>query len=945
MATIGTVNVRITGDISGLVSQLEAAGLRVEGFDKKLRNVGRGTPALTTQARGFSNLARAFTNAAGTTGVLNSEISILASSVGNVGLVAAGAGVGLGALAAGLGASIASAVNFEAGLTRVAKTANLSKEEAKAFGAEILTMSRRLPVATNDLLRIAEVAGQLGIEGSQIGRFVEEIAKLNSTTGVASETLATGLGTLIQVSGLSIDAVDNISASITNLGNTSNSTEQQILDFATRLIGVTTALGVPVADLLSISSSFAAAGVPVERGGTAIQNILIGITEAADENGDKLALIADVAGLTADEFLKLQASDPGIAFTKFIDGLGDVQNVLPVLQALEIADDRLVASALAAANAQGGLTQPLLDNREAAIKATATNDEFARSAETTAAKFQLLKNNIGAAGIEIGTVFLPAVNLALDGLNGFFNDVSIGNIGPNVQAMADEVETALGLVTEAFDLVTGSIDTMQGHADVAYGVLRNVPGTGPIYALVEAFDSLGLSLGGIPDELPGWMRRGLSGLDPSDFLHFNGIPLGPFLGDNGNGREIIPSSNPGGRVDTERVLGSREDRGLTTTAPGRRTVTIPPGLNPPPKGGGGGGAQGLTALEAAMDGIITRSEALTLGLTDQQVIALELAVAQNRVADEQFRQRIGLQALAQEFPGLNGEQIKFALGLQAIADHLAATGQTINEFILETSTAALEGFQAAFDAIFNKPTKEDAELQLQLDLAKRKKLLAPNASEAQQKAIDAEIQRIQNLINIRRNADDIKKDLATIADQTLLTDAAQEAAAAQYIAAIETTSAAVEAQTGIVYLQTLAAIGLKDQTLDLTTSFAQLNDQVANAAATAPASGLSLQDALIALAALPDGGKSLLPAAALGTGVLPFDMTIRAHRGERILPAFRSGESGQPINVTSYITIEGDATERTVAMIRKAVREEAETTLRRSSFAGSYVTSGAYTPS
>ena len=970
MATIGTVNVKITGDITGLVAQLKAAGLQVEGFDKKVRNVGSGaSTSANAQARGFSNLARAFTNAAGTTGVLNSEISILASSVGNVGLIAAGAGIGVGVLAAGLGASVASAISFESAITKVAKTANLSKEETKAFGDEILAMSRRLPVATSDLTKIAEVAGQLGIQGTaNIARFVEEIAKLNSTTGVASDVLASGLGTLVQVSGLPIDAIDNISASLTNLGNTSNSTETQILEFATRLAGIGTSLNVPIADILSIGSSFAAAGVPAERGGTAIQNILISIAQASEEGGDKLALFADVAGLTVDQFQKLQDSDPGIAFTKVVEGFGQIGNVLPVLEALEIADDRLVAAALAAANAQGGLTAPLLANRTAAIEATATNEEFARSSETTAAKIQLLKNNISTSATEIGTVFLPAVNLAIDGLNSLFEDFNGQNFSDNLAAMgdsanafADTAGSAFTDVVNAFQTVDDKLANLQSNVEETYNMLRDVPGTGPIYALVDAFDALAFSIANVPRPdlggLGGFLGGAISGFKGAFGGRVGSIPgpvgqiltigstLGFLFGDNGNAPK--PPQRAVGDVPND-LLGIERSIRSQVAADNRQTdrnVPIPPGLQDDGGGSGGAGAKGLTALEAAMDGIITRSEALTLGLTDAQVIALELAVAENRVADEEFRRRIELQALAAAYPGLTGEEVKFRLGLEAIAEHLKATGKSIEQFILETSTTLLEGFQSAFAAIFNKPTKEDSALQLQLLEAQRRKLLlGGGGSESQKKAIDAEIERLQNLIAIRQNADEITKTRAEIADNTALTDQAQATAAELYIKAIDESSEAVADMTGIVFLQTLANIGLKDQTLSLTTAFARLNDEVTNAQPSG--AGLSLADALVALAGLPDQGQSLLPGAALGMDYVPRDMDIRVHRGERIVPAFRNqGEAGQTVNVITYITADSQASQESMEKLARMVEEKAESAIRRAAFRGSYVTSGAYTPS
>lgn len=912
MATIGTVNVKITGDITGLVAQLNAAGLKVQGFDRQVKAIGGNAAAVTTQARGFSNLARAFTNAAGQSGVLNSEISILASSVGNVGLAAAGAGIGIGVLVGGLAASISSAVSFETAITRVAKTANLSAAETKAFGDEILSMSRRLPVATADLTKIAEVAGQLGIQGTpNITHFVEEVAKLNSTTGVASDVLATSLGTLVQVSGLPITAVDNISASITNLGNTSNSTEQQILDFSTRLVGVTTALGVPIADLLSISSSFAAAGVESERGAGAIQKIFIAIDEAAQKGGDELLLFSRVAGLTVDEFTKLQRSDPGIAFTKVVEGLKGVGNVIPILEALGISDTRLVSAALSAANAQGGLTTPLLENRVAAEQATATNTEFGRSAETTAAKFQILKNNIGATATEIGTLFLPAVNAGLDGVNGFAAglDQDFSNFKTNITDISEKIKEAA---------------TSQGELNKHIDDLN----VGAVYELGNAFLFVVSNIKTAVETIPG-IGFAIQALD--------GVVGGAkFLFGGGGGGD----SNTGGPSDKEKAQRAARASNLSLdlaelglfgegngvfVPPKKGDIPIPPGLGPKePKG-----PHQLTALEAAMDGVITRSEALTLGLTDQEVILLESAVAANKVADAEYRNRIGLEALAQAYPGLTGEQVKFQVGLQAIAEHLALTGESIQKFIADTSAAALSGFQSAFDAIFSKPTKEDAALKLQLDQAKRAKLLAPGASDAQNKQFDANIKRIQDLIDVRSNARDIQKDQATIADATLLSDADQLKQAGLTITAIGTESVRTAQAIGNVFLETYAKLtGGEVQTVGGGAGGGAVSDKAAEWA--------------LAWKELHDAG---VPGYAAGTDYVPHNMIARLHRGEQVVPAGQRGESGAPINVTSYITVEGDATDRTVDMIRKAVREESEAALRRASFRGSYVTSGAYTPS
>jgi TP901 family phage tail tape measure protein len=1001
MTTLSTVNVKITGDTGQLVSSLTVAEKRVTAFSSHITGLGN---AASTQARGFSNLARGFTNAAGQSGVLNSEISILASSVGNVGLAAAGAGIGFGLLIGGIGASIASAIGFETAITRVAKTANLSAEETKAFGGEILNMSRRLPIATSELTAIAEVAGQLGISGAgNLATFTEEIAKLSTTTGLAGAELASSLGLITQVFNLPIENVKNLSAEITDLGNTMNSTESEILAVASRVAGVGAALGVPIADILSLSSLAASVTGDVEATGSALQRTFLAIHEASSIGGDadKLQLFADVARLTTDEFTNLAKADPGVAFAKFAEGLRGVENVEQVLKALDLNDVRITKTLLAIAQSSLTASDAVNNGRRAAEQATATDAEFGRQAETTAAKIQLLKNNIGATAVDFGTLFIPAVKGGLDGLVALTG--AIEKFGPgalevaalSAQALGEAIADAGRLAHDSLgpgvlgdlpgllaDSVT-SVDALKGaSADLAIGFAFLFPEAAlvvGILGVIATFAVLDSDVKTASDSALGFELAWLTAvdhiLDAFVRLEDGMLEVATFglsnlfdFGDTAASNAQAANNLKRGELQTEIARRSADRIPGGAGAPSstrdfsRSIHNDTPGTSPAPTdrrtlhtpGGGGGSAPHvLTALEAAMDGVITRTEALTLGLSDQEVIMLESAVAANKVADAEFRNRIGLEALAQAYPGLTGAQVQLVIGLQAIAEHLRLTGDSIEKFILETSTAALDGFKSAFDAIFNKPTKEDSGLHRQLLEAQRKKLLAPGASDAQNKVFDAAIKNIQNLIDVRRNADELKKVDAELADATAQSDKDQATAADLYIAAIADSSKKVQDNTGIVFLQTIAGIGLKNTTLDTTTAIQKLGDAAANAtykigapgtAAVGGAAAVGSPEFILALQqlaflrdlpSLDSGGVALSSGAAM---IQKGERFYNGNSGPR-------GESGQPVNITSYITVEGDATERTVAMIKQAVRDESEAALRRASFRGSYVTSGAYTPS
>ena len=217
---------------------------------------------------------------------------------------------GLRALTTGV---VSAYTDWDRQLIAVAKTTGLNRQETQQLSREFERLLTRasalggpLPVMASDLLRIAEVAGQMRIQGVRdIAAFTETVALLTLTTDLSGDAAANALGKIISLTSATADESLQLGSAITALGNQFRGGEREIIAQAQSIAAATSQYELSARTLLGLSAVFSQSGIQAEATGTVIQRVLQNLANATKA---QVTLIANAARISREELDELIAT-------------------------------------------------------------------------------------------------------------------------------------------------------------------------------------------------------------------------------------------------------------------------------------------------------------------------------------------------------------------------------------------------------------------------------------------------------------------------------------------------------------------------------------------------------------------------------------------------------------------------------------------------------------
>jgi TP901 family phage tail tape measure protein len=398
------------------------------------------------------------------------------------------------------------------------KTTELTATEVNGLVAEMQRLSGDVTsTSTAKLLEIAEAAGRMGIEGAEnIAAFTKSIDALSSATGLAGDETAQAIAQILNVTGEAQSNVVGVSSVIAELGNTTATTEEQIVHFAKRLATDTASVRLTSSEVLGMSASFAEMGMQAEGASTVIGRTFRFLDDAVKGGGKGMEDLQRVTGMTAKQIEQAFGQDKVGLFTNFVAGIGRMQDGGETLNG--ILDDMGIKSD-ENARILGLMSQrytTLTENVETANRAFAEGDahfeEMAKKEAALSSSMQRLQNQIKRVASVVGESFSDDLWRGLDAAGDKSEELEesfaeLGETAADVVEQLIDIGETIGGVFEPIKTLTGGVGLLDAALSTVSFAFDSVSVV--VNSLVKAVAELGYAWNkftGDTDDMEQWAQ-------------------------------------------------------------------------------------------------------------------------------------------------------------------------------------------------------------------------------------------------------------------------------------------------------------------------------------------------------------------------------------------------------------------------------------------------------
>ena len=413
--------------------------------------IGGKSESLTVILKGKDQFSKVFAGA-------GTQLGGLSGVLKKVGIAAGVAAAAIGAMAIGIGVkAVKSAAVFEKAMGNVATLVDTSTESMAKMKDEILEMSTKMPVATEDLTAALYQVRSAGINAADAMSVLESSAKL-AVAGLGTTEEATNLLTsafnVFAKQGLTSAQMANVLFKTVKAGKT---TVAELAAGFGRVAPIAGELNVRLEELQAATAALTTTGQSAAEAQTGIRTALVSLlkpTKDMDVLFSELGVtsgreLLDTSEGLIDAFYKLKEAAEKTAGPKGSDTA--LARAFGSVEALN--------SVLALTSGEVGETflDTLADMESGSDDLTTA---FNKQKETVDATWNLIKNQLNKAFIELGYELLPVVK-----------DILNNDILPAFKGLEDWVKENKDEINNFFKGMVENVGTVADHLKDVVGYL------------------------------------------------------------------------------------------------------------------------------------------------------------------------------------------------------------------------------------------------------------------------------------------------------------------------------------------------------------------------------------------------------------------------------------------------------------------------------------------
>lgn len=346
---------------------------------------------------------------------------------------------------------------LEAAITKVEKTTGIARDQVEGLADQLMVMAKEVtPTATNELLRYAEVAGQLGTKSvADILNLVVAADALELSTNLAGDTAVELLARILTMTGEGIPSIQNLSSVMVALGNDFAATEETIANMTKEIVSGTREINLSSSAAAAFGATLAELGQPAERSRTAIQRLAGSIKEAALNGGSDLEYLSNITKLTGDQIIESLGTEPEQVLLAFLKGLNQVNDsggqMSKVLNSIGIDGTEALGVLTVLSGGTERLEEALALTNAAFVAGDGHIKEAIKSYANQESAIGRLANRFTDLKARIGEAFADDVLQSIDSLE---------------QGIDDAGESVIAFMQYVPELVEGLLEVGEGINDI-----------------------------------------------------------------------------------------------------------------------------------------------------------------------------------------------------------------------------------------------------------------------------------------------------------------------------------------------------------------------------------------------------------------------------------------------------------------------------------------------